>query len=275
MKLDFVKKFLKVVDDALFPKNITCDACGGELVVDTKYRLCAKCMEKLPLISGPVCKVCGAPLVDDKPVCSKCREEAYSFGYSRSPLIYEGVAKELIYEMKYLGKKYIADTLAIMMADCYKANEMEADAVVFVPMTKKEQRKRGFNQSELLANAVAEKLDLPVIPALIKVKETPPKKIIDIEDRKNKYDEAFQCVSDDIKGKNILVVDDIMFAGVTINESAKTLLAAGANSVNALVCAVDVFNPKKEVTSDEEKEMKHDQKLMIEKQDVKIEIIEE
>lgn len=275
MKLDFFKKFLKAVDDALFPKDITCDACGGELVADTRYRLCAKCMENLPRISGHICEVCGAPLSGEGEYCLRCQKQESLFVRSRSPLVYEGVAKELIYAMKFSGRKYINDTLAAMMADCFLANKMEADVIVFVPMTAKEERKRGFNQSELLANNLGERLNSPVLPALLKLKDTPPQKELNREEREKNLDGAFKCIFDEVKKLNVLLVDDVFTTGVTANECTKALLKAKAKSVQVLTAAVTVLKLQEEITDDDKKEWEHEQKLELDKQDVKIELVEE
>ena len=276
MKLDFFKKFLKAVDDALFPKNITCDACGGELVAETRFRLCSKCMEKLPMISGHICEVCGAPLDDESDYCLRCQKQESSFVRSRSPLVYDGAAKQLIYEMKFLGKKYIAETLGAMMADSFIANNMEADVIVFVPMTDKEKKKRGFNQSELLAKDLGERLNLPVLPALIKLKNTPAQKELNREEREKNLEGAFKCIFDEVKRLNVLLVDDIFTTGVTANECSKALLKGKAKSVNVLTAAVTVLKLQHEVsTPEEEREKRHEQKLENDKKDVKIEIIEE
>lgn len=275
MKLDFFKKFLKAVDDALFPKDITCDACGGELVADTRYRLCAKCMENLPLIAGHICEVCGAPLSGEGEYCLRCQKQESLFVRSRSPLVYEGVAKELIYAMKFSGRKYINDTLAAMMADCFLANKMEADVIVFVPMTAKEERKRGFNQSELLANNLGKRLNLPVLPALLKLKDTPPQKELNREEREKNLDGAFKCIFDEVKKLNVLLVDDVFTTGVTANECTKALLKAKAKSVQVLTAAVTVLKLQEELTDDDKKEWEHEQKLELDKQDVKIELVEE
>ena len=275
-----VKRAYNAVDDALFPKNITCDCCGGELVAETRYRLCAKCSEKLPMISGHICQVCGAPINDESDYCIRCQNQESVFERSRSPLVYEGTAKHLIYEMKFLGKQYIAETLGAMMADCFVSNNMSADVIVFVPMTDKEKRKRGFNQAELLAREVGERLNIPVLPALVKIKETPPQKELTREDREKNLDGVFKCVFDEIRRLNVLLVDDIFTTGATSNECAKALLKGKAKSVNVLTATVTVQKPKGEKSDDDDdaakkRKRRRRERLDKNKQDVVIELIKE
>ena len=255
---EWFKKAASAFENALFPKDITCDLCGGELVADTRYRLCAKCSENLPIISGHICAICGAPIKDEGDYCLRCQKAESVFDYSRSPLVYDEEAKHLIYEMKFKGKKYISETLGAMMADCYLENKMQADVITFVPMTDKEKKKRGFNQAELLAYEVGKRLNIPVLPALIKVKETSAQKELGREDREKNLDGAFKCVFDEVRRLRILLVDDIFTTGVTANECSKALLKGRAKSVVVLTAAVTVLKLQGETTSDVYKKEKQE-----------------
>ncbi len=248
----FLKRAVMAVDDALFPKDITCDCCGGELVAETRFRLCAKCTQELQMIDGHICQVCGAPLTDESDYCLRCQKRESVFERSRSPLIYGDLTKHLIYEMKFLGKKYISETLGAMMADCFLQNKMQADVIVFVPMTDKERRKRGFNQAELLANEVGKRLNIPVLPALVKIKDTFQQKELTREDRESNLEGAFKCVFDEIKRLNVLLVDDIFTTGATANECSKVLLKGKAKSVSVLTAAVTVLKLEEERSDDED-----------------------
>lgn len=272
---DFFKRILKTVDDALFPKDITCDACGGELVADTRYRLCAKCTGKLSVISGHICQVCGAPIGDESYYCLRCQKQESVFERSRSPLVYENEAKTLIYELKFLGKKYISETLGAMMADCFLENKMQADVIVYVPMTNKEKRKRGFNQAELLANEVGKRLNIPVLPALVKIRETAAQKELTREGREKNLEGAYRCVFDEVKRLNVLLVDDIFTTGATANECAKALIKGKVKSVNVLTAAVTVLKLEQEKHPDDDGEDFGHKTDETHKADVKLEILEE
>lgn len=98
---------LDAFDGALYPLDITCDACGNELVEDTRYRLCSECMEKLPFAKGHICLNCGVPLEDESDYCNRCQNQKSSFVKNRSPLVYDGEVKRLIYKLKF-GKRRIS-----------------------------------------------------------------------------------------------------------------------------------------------------------------------
>lgn len=234
----FVKKTIAVFDGALYPLDCTCDVCGEELVTNTRYRLCSDCMEKLPFAKGHRCLCCGVPLADESDYCNRCQYERGAFVKNRSPLVYEGETKKMIYSLKFAKKKYLAETLGALMADEFLDCDMKADIIVFVPMTESEQKKRGFNQSELLANEVGKRLNIPVLPALVKIKDTKAQKELQGKDRASNLEGAFACVFEQVKNRTILLVDDIFTTGATANECAKTLLKAKAREVNVLTAAV-------------------------------------
>ena len=105
-------------------------------------------------------------------------------------------------------------------------------------MTDKEEKKRGFNQSELLAQEVGGRLSIPVLPALVKIKDTSAQKELRGKDRATNLEGAFSCAFGQVKGRKLLLVDDIFTTGATADECAKVLLKAGAREVNVLTCAV-------------------------------------
>lgn len=223
---------------ALYPEDITCDICGGELTADTRYRICASCIEKLPFVTGHKCVACGVPLADEADYCNRCKESQNVFVKNRSPLVYDGETKKLMYAFKFGKKKYIAHTLGALMADEFLKCDMHADIIVFVPMTEAEKKKRGFNQSELLANEVGARLNLPVLPALVKTRQTSTQKHLKGKERATNLEGAFACVFDEVKNRSILLIDDIFTTGATANECSKVLLKSKAREVNVLTAAV-------------------------------------
>lgn len=235
---DFAKRVLKAFDGALYPMDCTCDVCGEELVEKTRYRLCAHCIETLPFVKGHKCLCCGVPLKDEADYCNRCQYERGAFDKNRSPLAYDGDAKKMIYALKFGKKKYLAETLGALMADTFVSEKMEADIIVFMPMTSEEEKKRGFNQSELLANEVGKRLDIPVLPALVKIKDTKAQKELRGKERAKNLEGAFACIFEQVKKRKILLVDDIFTTGATANECASVLIKAGARGVSVLTSAV-------------------------------------
>lgn len=234
----FFKKLLGEFDSALFPLDCTCDVCGEELVEDTRYRLCSECIEKLPFVKGHICLNCGVSLKDESDYCNRCQYQKSAFVKNRSPLVYDGEVKKLIYKLKFGRKTYIAQTLGALMADKFIECGMDSEIIVFVPMTDEEVKKRGFNQAELLAYEVGNRLNIAVLPALVKVKDTSQQKQLKGKDRANNLDGAFACAFEQVKGRKILLIDDVFTTGATANECAKTLLKAKAREVCVLTAAV-------------------------------------
>lgn len=234
----FARKLASIVKDAVYPEDITCDCCGGELVADTRYRLCAKCIERMPFVDGHRCLACGVPLDDESDYCNRCQNDRGVYVKNRSPLVYDGEARRMIYALKFGKKQYIAQTLGALMADEYLKSDMQADILVFVPMNAKEEKKRGFNQSALLAYEIGARLNIPVLPALVKVRDTSQQKELKGKDRACNLEGAFACVFEQVKNRKIVLIDDIFTTGATANECAKALLKAKAREVSVLTCAV-------------------------------------
>ena len=224
--------------DALYPEEITCDVCLAELRMRGRYRVCAKCLDELPYVGDKICLNCGTPLSDESDYCNRCQNNESSFKLCRAPFEYRDLAMKMIYDLKFGGKKYVAETLAAFMTDTFLKEGMNAEIVCFVPMTDKEVKKRGFNQSELLAREISARLNMPLLPALIKRKDTSEQKALNARDRAKNLEGAYECVLSQVKKRNILLVDDIFTTGATSNECAKALLKAGAREVSVLTAAV-------------------------------------
>lgn len=237
----FFSKLATAFEDALFPTDCTCDVCGAELIADTRVRLCSHCVDTLPFVGEHICLYCGMPLKDESDYCNRCQYSRQEFSKNRAPLVYDGDVKKLIYAFKFNQKKYIAETLGALMADEYLKRSMDADIIVFVPMAKEEEKKRGYNQSELLANEVGKRLNMPVLPALVKIRSTSAQKELKGKDRATNLEGAFACVFDQVKNRRILLIDDIFTTGATANECAKTLLKAKARDVSVLTSAITML----------------------------------
>lgn len=238
---EFFMKLAKGFENALYPEDCTCDVCGAELVDETRVRLCSKCVDTLPFVGEHICQYCGMPLKDESDYCNRCQYSKHEFTKNRAPLVYDGDVKKMVYALKYNKKKYIAQTLGALMSDTFLKHNMSADIIVFVPMTQQEEKNRGFNQSELLALEVGRRLDLPVLPALVKVRSTSQQKELKGKDRATNLEGAFACVFEQVKNRRILLIDDIFTTGATANECTKVLLKAKARDVSVLTAAITML----------------------------------
>ncbi|MEG1612550.1 MAG: ComF family protein [Clostridia bacterium] len=225
--------------DALYPKNITCVNCGAELVSSTRFSLCAKCMSELPRVGNHKCLTCGVEINNEAQYCINCMNNDHFFEMNRSPLKYEGIGVSLIKKFKFGNKQYIADELAKMMCDEYFEANFSCDVVVAVPMSEMELRERGYNQSSLLAKAISARLNLPYTETLLKVRDTSDQKHLKGRDRRDNLKGVFYVADNSmIKGKTVLLIDDVFTTGATINECSRTLKKHSARSVYSLTACI-------------------------------------
>ncbi len=232
------QNFGEALFDALYPEQLSCDICLEDLQERGRYNLCAKCLEELPYVGDKICVNCGMPLEDEGEYCLRCQNNESAFKLCRAPFVYDGLARQMIYALKFSAKKYIVGTLGAFMADTFLERGMNAEIAVFVPMAQEEIKKRGFNQSELLARDVADRLNLPLLPALIKKKSTSEQKELTARERAANLEGVFECVFPQVKKRSVLLIDDVFTTGATSNECAKTLLKAGAREVSVLTAAI-------------------------------------
>ena len=211
----------------MFPTDLTCDICGIETF---GANICEDCAKTLVHNDKEVCPVCGRRTVRSE-FCAECKEKPPVFEMAVSAFVYEGGAVILIKKFKegagYL-KEYFADEI------CKKLKDLpEYDCIVCVPMTRRAKSKRGFNQSELLAKAVSERVCRPYIKGAVeKRKETGEQKNLSRKERSKNLSGTFRTVKrEEVNGKRVLVVDDILTTGATADEMAKALLKAGAKEV--------------------------------------------
>lgn len=219
----------------LFPA--ACPICGA---APDSYRLspfCSACWNSLQPYSGPLCRQCGVPLVSRlASTCEACIAETPHFDRVLFYGIYEGTLKEAIHLLKFGGVKRLAHPLGKLLCSL-RGYEM-ADALIPVPLHRKRLISREFNQSALLAKYVGEQISVPVIPdALLKTRNTRPQSNTDgRSERLKNIKNAFE-VMQDVRGKELVLVDDVITTGATIKECARVLMKAGAARVTVLALA--------------------------------------
>lgn len=222
----------------LFPNGYKCLVCGKEIDSDKKLSLCDKCLNKLPKINGSVCFKCGEPVTVDSKYCVHCKKELPEFTKCFAPYIFDGDVISLIHGLKYNGKIYYARTLSNLMLQSVLEQNIDVDVVIPVPLNLRREGERGFNQSELLTVAFSEagyKVDLAVVT---RSKNTATQTHLTKKERKQNVEDAFVVTNKSkVKGKNVLLVDDVFTTGATINAIAKVLKLAGAKNVYGVTFA--------------------------------------
>ncbi len=199
------------------------------------------------------CLGCGKVLPPDRLFCPACEKHVPTEPFRRrcnlpgagargfliiAPMPYAGGFRHTLYGFKFRGQKSLAKPIGRLMASAARQTGPAFDGIAWVPMTKRKKRERGYNQSELLAKSAAKALGLPCLPLLRKVRETGVQHELSEKRRIENVKGAYRAEGD-LKGKSLLLVDDIVTTGATLKECAKTLYAAGALCVTGL-CAADV-----------------------------------
>lgn len=218
----------------LFPRR--CRYCGE--VIDLRRELCDTCRPDDCRVTGTICPRCGC----EKAACN-CRPGKPFYERVAAPFYYEGAAEKALLRLKFGKRPEAADVLGEEMARCLREryDGYSFDVCTYVPMTKKGVRQRGFNQSELLARAVAEQANIPVKALLQKDYETPDQHRLRAVDRTGNLLGVFSVPEREtaaLQNARVLLIDDIKTSGATLNECAKTLLIAGAAEVFCLTAAV-------------------------------------
>jgi len=233
MKKGLIKFFHKAYHfllELIFPKF--CVSCGG-----FGAALCKKCQAKIKPIKSSTCPKCGK-LSKAGRYCQTCHRTTSLSGMIVAAN-YCSPVKELIYSLKYLGVFESTSILAELMSLRLSQNLPSGEIVVVpVPLYRKRKLERGFNQSELLSRLVCQKLNLSGKNALKRIKETKSQVGLSGDERRKNLVGAFVCSSPAlIKGKTVILLDDVSTTGATLEESAKALRTAGAKQVWGLVVA--------------------------------------
>ncbi|MCD7729598.1 MAG: ComF family protein [Clostridia bacterium] len=237
------KHFLKNLRDAIFPLNITCDLCGRDTFDGTN--LCPECLKTVTFNDKVTCPVCGRKTARPE-ICGECKEIAPKFKQGVSALVYDGGGAKLVLKFKN-GNQYLAEWFGSLLQK--KTAELPAcDFITYVPITKKRKFQRGYNQGELLARNLGERLDIPVKNVLNKKRDTDEQKRLSRRDRAENLIGVFEITDKKAcKDKTILLVDDVMTTGATANEICRELKIAGAKAVYFAAVASVEYKQKTEI----------------------------
>ena len=218
-----------------FPSK--CAVCGEIIAFDAM--LCEECEVQLGVIGENCCEKCGKPPED----CICGRYTQYYEACASAVELYEA-GKKIVYDFKFENQTSLKRQMAPLMAEAVtlRFGERKFDYIAAVPMTKSAVRKRSYNQSEVLAKELSKLLEQKHAKGLlVKLHKTPHQASLNAKERLTNLSGAIGIKGKfDVKGKDILVVDDIITTGATVNECAKVLLESGAASVCCVSFATTV-----------------------------------
>lgn len=216
--------------DWLFPPQ--CGGCGK-----LGSRWCVECQSKIPLLTGILCRKCGVPIKVEG-ICLECQVNPPSYLANRAWATYDFPVREAIIRLKYKRDLGLGDILALPLIGLVKSMDWSVDTVVPVPVGKQRLRERGYNQVALIARPFSLALGLKYCPeALVRVRETRSQVGLSALQRRENVYRAFEANSRQVRGKTVLVLDDVSTTGSTITACSDALLRAGAQNVFALTVA--------------------------------------
>ena len=224
-----LKKTVQSAANALLPQDcFLCAAPAGDRL------LCAACVAGLPRLTPERCPVCALP-TPGSAVCGACLKQAPHFDATRAVFRYEFPLDRLIQSLKYAHRLAGADFLGRELAQ--SPVPFQPDLILPVPLSPARLAERGFNQAVELARPLARALGVSLETSRVhRRRDTAPQASLPWKERKQNIRHAFECELD-LTGKTVLVVDDVMTTGATLDELARTLKAHGAAQVSNLVVA--------------------------------------
>ncbi len=221
----------------LYPPH--CVVCGRPTAEDEDRYLCRSCIGQIQFVGEPVCKKCGhelGPYVPTNRRCINCRNTPLRFNKAVAAAHHAGSARDMVLALKFARQKHNVYPLSKLLTARLEGTALpeQAQLILPVPLHRKRQRSRGFNQSALLAREVGERLGLPVLTdGLRRVVNTPPQTgEMSLASRRANVKGAFRVKAPrKFTGKSVLLVDDVLTTGATTSECAGTLKRAGAKKV--------------------------------------------
>jgi ComF family protein len=247
--------WLAEISDALvsvvFPS--ACRICERLLTSASRVPICQECLSSFKGVPSVICEVCGRPLpaLERKEgvplLCPACQNRTYAFDRARSFAVYEDAVVRAILLLKFEQIEPLGAWFSERLAEMVSADAilLSADVVVPVPLHHERERERGYNQAALLSEPLARRLRLPHKAVLLmRTRARPDKQMLSLEERWESVRGAFATrPGSQVDNLRVLLVDDVLTTGATLDACARALRDAGAKSVIGLTVARAVRNP--------------------------------
>lgn len=239
-----VSSILNCLLGVVYPPR--CVACAGSASDGYGQVLCSRCSQRVQLVRSPCCPNCGRPypLETEDHLCWACQEAKPAFERARAWASYsnqeeENPLRDAISLFKYQRRVSLAKPFATFMTEVSKANRLECDLILPVPLHPDRLRWRGFNQSLLLARHIGKALQIGVDAfSLVRERNTQPQVELSAIERQRNVREAFRLTRrSGIVDRRVLLVDDVYTSGATVRECAMVLKEGGAKEIHVLTLA--------------------------------------
>jgi ComF family protein len=239
---NILKKSAKIFGHVLMPD--TCLHCGIDMNLDRKIPLCLKCETGLEIMPELQCERCGVVMPYGGAYCHRCRgykAANYKCSLVRSALIFNSQIRSVIHHFKYRQKTKLASYLGKFLNDAFGRYTKlhDSDIIVPVAISPKKLKTRGFNQATLLAGGLAGKVGLKFSSGILaRVKYAKSQTELSRTQRTENVKDAF-CITfpGEVKGKNVLLIDDVATTTATLEACAVALKKSKAKKVRALTIA--------------------------------------
>jgi ComF family protein len=234
-----LEAILEPLGSLFFPAH--CAGCAR--AVSGHELLCRACDRSIERIRPPRCEVCSQPYSGASPVfaCPNCHGDQFSFDCAVAVVRSRGIVRDMVHRLKYGREMWLARVLATWMYDGLSDPRLRGwrpDALVPVPLHRRRLREREFNQSELLAGHLSKLCGIPVAALLERTRDTGTQTRLDRKHRRQNLRDAFVLRKNaDVTDRNLLLVDDVLTTGSTLDACASVLVGSGARSVRALTAA--------------------------------------
>jgi ComF family protein len=224
-------KMLSFLIDLFFPQDCKlCARVGAGLV-------CNDCISKIEYSKGDVCRRCTRALPLFNGVCKECAQGKWYFKEALFLGPYKGILKDCIHLYKYCRRYSLSKLLSSLCIEPLKRRWSERfDYAVAVPMHKRKERERGFNQAQLLAKWISKRLGVKLANFIKKIKDTPSQTQLDYRYRQENVKGSFRVYAEGKLQKRVLLIDDVFTTGATANECARLLSQKGAEIYFFAIC---------------------------------------
>lgn len=238
--------------DLLFPPAERCIVCGrgnrdGQAI-------CQSCLQQMGHGAGPSCPRCGRSLAGQRQLdgqllpCPFCAGKSWAFSEARSIGPYEGALRLAVHRLKFRGQQDYGRVLGDVLYRSVESDWWEAaDFIVPVPLHTERLRQRGYNQAEIVAGQLAMQANKPLRQILVRHQPTNPQTGLSQQQRQRNVQGAFRIALGQerwVKGKRLLLVDDVLTTGSTLDACARILRQAGAAEVRVATLAITNLHGK-------------------------------
>ena len=222
------------LNDLFFNTKLTCNVCSREIF---KGYFCKDCQESF-VYNEKYCSTCGRSVLNQAYRCNSCSNRLLYYSQARSVFCYMPPISTLIKSYKEKGRKYLGKIFGEILYPYVVKYFSGTDIITCVPMHEKDLKARRFNQTEIICREIENKLGYKFEHLLVKTKRTKDQRKLGKDDRRINLKSAFKVKDKSIvKGKNILIIDDVMTTGATVEALSERLISAGAQCVNVLTIA--------------------------------------